>query len=204
MAAVLGDLIQATVKQTYLGQQILNVYNYRITNITGAGADYLEQFANWIDDTINDVVAAIQISSLVYTEVEMRNLSNGLDFFVLPVTRTGDIADSGNNAVPSFVSAGFQLVRESLATRNGYKRYAGLSDGLLVNNSYAISDAQRDAIQDALAADWVSGVITVAEPIIWGSPRADAPVGAYIYSSIGSAIYRGVGTQNTRKPGRGV
>lgn len=204
MAAALGDLLQATVKQTYLGQQVLNVYNFRVTSITGLTGNYLELFCLFIDGAINDVVAPIQLNSLVYTEIEARNLSNGLDFHIEPLTRTGDRTDSGNNAVPSFVSAGFQLIRESLATRNGYKRYAGLDDGLLVNNSYLIGGTNEAAIESALALDWIEGVVTVGEPIIWGSPRAAAPVGAYTYSSIGSAIYRDVGTQNTRKPGRGV
>ncbi len=204
MAAALGDLLQATVKQTYLGQQVLNVYHYRVTSITGLISNYLELFALFIDDTINDAVAQMQLNSLVYTEIETRNLSNGIDFHVEPLTRTGDRTDGGSNAVPSFVSAGFQLIRESLATRNGYKRYAGLDDGLLVNNSYLIGSTIQGDIEAALAADWVEGVVTVAEPIIWGSPRASAPVGAYTYSSIGAAIYREVGTQNTRKPGRGV
>jgi hypothetical protein len=204
VAAALGDLLQVTVKQEYLGQQILNVYHYRVTSITGLAGNYLELLAQFVDSTINDAVAQFQVNSLVYTEAEARNLSNGLDFHVEPLTRTGDRTDSGSNAVPSFVSAGFQLIRESLATRNGYKRYAGLDDTLLVNNSYLIGSTIQGDVEDALAADWVEALVTVGEPIIWGSPRANPPVGSYIYSSIGSAIYREVGTQNTRKPGRGV
>lgn len=204
MAAALGDLLQATVRGTYLGQTCLNVYHFRVTSITGLAGNYLELFADFIENPITVSIAAVQISSYNYEDIEARNLSNGLDFFAKPLTLTGGITDSGANGVPSFVSMGWQLVRESLATRNGYKRYAGLSDTLLVDNLYAISALEEAQIRSVLALDWVEGVVTVGEPIIWGSPRSAAPVGSYVYSSIGDAIYKNVGTQNTRKPGRGI
>lgn len=203
MAAGLGDLIQITDYQTYIGQQVLNVYYYRVTSITGLAGNYLQVLAEWYRDTVLPPVRAIQNVGVIHTSIEARNLSNGIDFYQLAISLTGNIVLVEDQRSPSFMSVGFKLNRESLATRNGYKRYAGLDEGKMRENNYNIGTTESTNLQNALALDIILGAVTVAEPIIVRKPLPD-PVGTgFTYSSIGSASYRGLGTQNTRKPGRG-
>jgi hypothetical protein len=201
MAAALGDLIRLTDFQTYLGETVLNVYYYRITEITGVTGDYLEIIHEEWYSKVLAAVLPIQGPTLIHTNREVRNLSNNLDYFMDSFSTPGEF--DGDNALNSFTSLGFMLVRESLATRNGYKRYAGLSENQVQGNTYNGSLALTDDIAAALAMDLMLGLTILAEPVIVKRPIIP-PVEDYVYSSIGSAQFRGLGTQNTRKPGRGI
>lgn len=200
MAAGLGDLIQVIDNQTYLGQNLLNAYYYRVTSLTGLAGDYLEVLADWFEEDIMTVIRSFQSNTLVHTTLSLRNLSNNLDFYEVNVNATGSENPGAGAEAPSFVTVGFQLIRETLATRNGYKRYSGLIEQRLSGNTYAFSSGVQANVENALAADIVLGLVTVAEPVIYRR-SGPAPVGtSYTYASIGDAVYRGVGTQNTRKP----
>lgn len=201
MAAALGDLIRLTDFQSYLGETVLNVYYYRITEITGVTGDYLEiVHSEWYEKVLTPVLK-VQNVDTVHTNREVRNLSNNVDFFVDSFSTPGEFA--GDNALNSFTSLGFMLVRESLVTRNGYKRFAGLSENQVQGNSYNGDMDLIHDIEDGLAMDLMLGLTTLAEPVIVKRPIIP-PVEDYDYASIGSAQFRGIGTQNTRKPGRGI
>ena len=203
MAGSLGDLIQVVDNQSYLGQQILNVYYYRITSITPLLDPYMDVMAEWFDNTVVAAVRELQVNALLHVSREWRNLSNGTDLFTETSVIAGDQSQSAAAFTPSYVSAGFMLQRESLLTRNGYKRFAGIPETSIEGNVYTEGSTFIAAVEAALAADIVVGIATVAEPVIVKRP-IDVPVGEYVYSSIGSAQFRSLGTQNTRKAGRGV
>lgn len=202
----LGDLLQVTSKQRLFGQSCLNVFHYRVTSITGLDDTAYSQMWTWFLGSIGLAMRNIQSSVIAFESVEIRNLSNGVDFYEQPFTATGNVAATEATTLPSAVSIGFKLVRESLVTRNGYKRFAGVPEAWVTGNNYTPpSPTTTTAMETALAADWIGGLITLAEPVIVRRPLVP-PVGtSYVYSSIGSAACKGtMGSQNTRKPGRGI
>lgn len=203
MAASLGDLIQVVDNQEYLEQQVLNVYYYRITAITGLDDTYLPILNDWFETNVLTPVAALQVDGLLHLSREWKNLSNGVDLFVDGSIVPGAQSVSPSLYTPSYVSLGFILRRESLVTRNGYKRIAGISESLISGNTYVGTGDGIPDIEEAFAKDIQLGLVTVAEPIILKRP-IDVPVASYEYSSIGSSSFRGLGTQNSRKKGRGV
>jgi hypothetical protein len=203
VAGTLGDLIQVVDNQSYLGQQVLNVYYYRITSVTPLLDPYMGAMSEWFDANVVAAVRELQVNTLLHVSREWRNLSNGTDLFTETTVIPGDQATSDATSTPSYVSAGFMLQRESLLTRNGYKRFAGIPEGSISGNTYTEGSTFIDAVEAALAADIVVGIATIAEPVIVKRP-IEVPVGEYVYSSIGSAQFRSLGTQNTRKAGRGV
>jgi hypothetical protein len=203
VAAVLGDLLQLVDNQSYLGQQILNVYYYRVTATLGLADPYLSDLNSYWEDNVLDPIIQIQGDGLVHQSREWRNISNGTDLFVESTAVPGANSVAESSELPSYVSLGFLLQRESLATRNGYKRFAGLTENFVEGNTWTGSTTSIDNIETALAGDLNIGILAVAEPVIVKRPIV-VPVGSYIYSSIGSASFRGLGTQNTRKAGRGV
>lgn len=203
MPGTLGDLIQVVDNQLYLAQQVLNVYYYRITSITPLADPYLPTLADWFEDNVIPAVCDIQADSLTHVSREWRNLTNGTDLYTITDSVPGSQATPTASNTPSYVSAGFMLQRESLLTRNGYKRFAGIPEHNITGNTYIESPATIDALEAVLAADIQIGLATVAEPVIVKRP-IDVPVEEYVYSSIGSAVFRSLGTQNTRKAGRGV
>lgn len=200
MAAGLGDLIQISDKQQYLGEDLLNVYYYRVTSLTGLTEPYLEAIGDWFVTNVITPVKAIQNPSLVHTLLEVRNLSNNIDFYEDPVNIPGTQPAGAGVPLASWYTVNFKLIRESLVTRNGSKRFSGLNEGYANGNTYTIDAGPRAAIEEALAEDIVLGIVTVAEPVIVKRPIVP-PVGtSYLYASIGSAQYTKYGTQNTRKP----
>lgn len=203
MGASLGDLIQCVDNQTYLGQQVLNVYYYRIILALGLDDGYLTLLNDAWESTVLNPVKAIQNDGLSHVSREWRNMSNGVDLFTDGTVIPGSNAEPGTAQSPSFVSAGFLLQRESLVTRNGYKRFAGLSENLISGNTWVGGTPLLTAIENGLKADLNVSVVPTAEPVIVKRP-IEAPVGSYVYSSIGGASFRSIGTQNTRKAGRGV
>lgn len=203
MGASLGDLLQLVDNQLYLGQQILNVYYYRVTAILGLDNPYLEEINDrWTEGVLAEI-QKVQIANLVHVSREWRNLTNGVDLFTDTTTYNGSLPATTGNPAPSFLSLGFLLQRESLATRNGYKRIGGIPDDAIAGNTWTGEPADIASIETALAADITVVGSPVCEPIIVKRPIV-APVASYVYSSIGSAQFRGIGTQNSRKAGRGV
>ena len=201
MAAALGDLIRIVDNQTYLNEPLMNVYWYRVTSVTGFTDDGYEAMADWFVDTVVDPVRAIQSDGLLHTTLQVVNMTNGIDFFEENINLPGTIASGTGEDAPSNLSYGFRLIRESLVTRNGYKRFAGVVDGGMDGNDIALNPTDVTAIEDALSADVVIGIATLAEPVIVKHPVGSPPVASYLYSSIGDAVVAAhVGTQNTRKP----
>lgn len=203
MALGNGDLIQCIDFQTYLGQSILNVYYFRGTPPLGATEPLLSEMNDAFFGTVLEPVLDLQSQLIEHVSREWKNLTNGTDLFVDGTVYSGVNSVPSGAASPSFVSAGFILRRESLTTRNGYKRFAGLLEGQISGNTYVGDATVISNIEAGLASDLMFGLATIAEPIIVKRPFTP-PVASYVYASIGSASFRGIGTQNTRKAGRGI
>jgi len=199
MAIATGDLLQITDFQTYLGEECLNVYYYRwFSAPTFDNSAYAPLLADFNAVVIAPVID-IQHYLLLHDRLEIRNLSNNLDFAALITNVAGTRGTSDAQAMPSFNSAGFQLVRDSLIVRNGYKRYAGLSDDLMAGNNYSPGASEIADVITGLTSFLQIGLIDVAAPVIVKRP-IDPPLLTYDYASVVSALYKGAGTQNTRKP----
>lgn len=199
MAASNGDLLQFIDHQTYLGEDVLNIYYYRVVAIAGLTGNYLEQLNDEFYDTIVDNVRDFQDAGLVHTTIESRNLTNGIDFFLTSiVSPDGDGLTSGAG-MPSAICYTFRLLRESLVTRNGYKRFAGVSESQGAGNAYTPSSGQIAGAIGGLTADLFLGAADVASPVIVKRP-IPSPATVYEFSFVGDADFRGIGTQNTRKP----
>jgi len=187
----------------YLEQQVLNVYFYRINDVTPLGDGYLTVFGDSFVDIVLPAVIAVQHEDLVHTELFLENLTNGVDILTytdgFPVP--GDYATG--EGMPPFVSWGVQLIRESRTTRNGYKRFAGVPEAAVADGLMTGFGTEFAALETALAQNFTAGIVTYAAPVILKHPFV-VPLVAPEYSDIGSALYRSVGSQNTRKLGRGV
>lgn len=199
MAASLGDLIQLVDRQSYLGQEVLNVYYYRVVSIVGIEGDYLSEMETWFQENLLAPILDVQVDGLTHFERQWRNLSNGADLYIDSESFVGALAVSSTAYTPSFVTASFMLVRETTVTRNGYKRIAGLSDVQVSGNTWTPNPLEIAAIEEALAMDIEVGAVLYAEPVIVKRPMPAVPIATYDYSSVGSAMFRRVGTQNTRK-----
>jgi hypothetical protein len=203
VALAVGNIIQIIDTQTYLGQEVLNVYHYRCTAVSPTPTDPYGNLLDMFDADVVENVAEIQMSNLLHVSREARNLSNGLDFAINSSVIPGGMSTDTHQELNSFTSAGFLLQRSSLATRNGYKRVGGLSETDVVGNDWVGETTRLDDIEGAFAMTITAELGVTFQPIILkagSDPLTTDP----IYSNIATASFRGIGTQNSRKPGRGV
>lgn len=198
-----NDIIRITDRQTLLGQVVLNVYFYQLQDTGTFGDGYLDDIAAHFVEAVITPVTALQINVLEHTELFLENLTNGLDILTYDTDFPIEGSVSGEDVMPPFVSYGFQLIRESRATRNGYKRFAGVPENMVDSGVYVGSPTLISDVETGLAADIVSGLATLCHPVIVRHP-IDVPLISPVFSNVGASLFRGIGSQNTRKFGRGV
>lgn len=201
MAAVLGDFLQITVLGRIFSQDVLNVYYYRVVSVTGFTNEGYETILDEFEETVITPVLAATSADYDVQEITVRNVTNGLDFLVHTFAVGALEGTSASPALPSYVNYTFRLQRESLVTRNGYKRFTGVPEDLVTGNTFVGSSALTTAIENGLKADLVSGVATLAEPVIMKRPLPTLVPSSHPYASIGGCDFRGIGSQNTRKAG---
>lgn len=203
MSAALGDLLSITVKASLFGEDVYNIFYYRVTSVTGIDSS---GYVPLVDEFVTQVLTpqrALQSDDVIYQEALLKNLTNGVDFAFAsfaPASIGGTVAQP---SMPSFLTLSFRLQRESLATNNGGKHIAGVPEGFVTGNTFVGSSSLLTDYADALAADIVVGLVTLCEPVIVKRPIPVPATIGYVYSSVGGADYRKVGTQNSRKPGSG-
>jgi hypothetical protein len=200
VGAALGDLIQIIDNQTYLGEDLMNVYYFRWFSAPSVDNTVYTALLNSFDEIVIDKVIQAQNEYVTHTTLSIRNLSNNLDYAEMTIAKDGLLDVDPANTLQSYVTLGFQLIRDSLATRNGYKRISGLIESQVEGNDFVGSLTYIGDIISAMQANLYVGVIQVAAPVIVKRP-IDPPVGtSYVYSSVQSVLFKGLGTQNSRKP----
>lgn len=209
MAIVANDILQIEDHQTYLGQQVLNVYHYRVESFESA-ASY-EDFADqWQVLVMSDIIN-IQVTNVVHARTVVRNLTNGIDIYEQVISTTGTVSGDG---LPSLVAASFRLVRTDATTRHGAKRIAGLAESQIAYNdpiSAAVAAFNNVA---ASMGDVVEQTGTVdhdflLQPVIVG--RTETAPGSGMYeldltkiNLVQSAQFIRISSQTTRRAGRGA
>lgn len=201
MAAALNDVIRVTVNQTQNGQLVQNVYHYQVVTLTGLEGPYLEVVRDWMLDEVLPPIVEIQAAALNYDTMLIQNVTNGIDFLEYAWS-TPYFGAQSVDALPPNSTYTFRLIRETLATRHGYKRFAGVAENMQANGVWTGSASLLTDVEEALAADIqpAPSIVPLLAPVI---VRKDAEGVITAVNNIGSSDFRGIGTQNTRKIGRG-
>lgn len=199
-----GDLLQITDFQEYLGEQVLNVYYYRWSSAPTIDNSAYVPLLEFFQAGVVALVSVVQSGLLEHVSLQIKNLSNGVDFAEIPVNGFGGGSTDMALQTPSFMALSWRFLRDSLVTRNGSKRIAGILENAISGNEFVGSMGVIDPITQVFQDPLKIGLINVAYPIIVKRPIAP-PVGTgYQYSSVSDVIFNGVSTQNTRKQGRGA
>lgn len=198
MAADSNNIIQFIDYQKYLGVQVLNVYYYRVKPEGAPSTVTYAEMADAFKTKVITPLATNQADNLEHEVLEIRNLTNKLDIYVVNV---GIMGGNAGEALPAFMTHAIRLLRSSLATRHGYKRYAGVTetaivDGVVSAQSYTVYNAFAVKLAEEInvAANMILKPIILGKGFYAGMNAINAP-----YSDVLSAEYRGVSTQNTRK-----
>ena len=200
MAVGTGDLLQIIDNQRYLDQDLMNVYYYRYSSTPTLDNTIYSELADDFQSIIVDGMLPLQVDTLEHVTIEIKNLSNGVDVFTKSVNVFGALGAPLADCLPSYMALSWRLIRDSLVTRNGSKRIAGLQENMVEGNTFVGNMTDVDGFTSALESPLHAGILEVAFPIIVKRPIVVPSGTSYVYSSVSSVLFNGLSTQNTRKP----
>lgn len=194
MAAV-GDIYQLVAKCTYLEQECVNVYHYQLLE-HGAGVGGSDDLNQDWSDQILPAVAAVQVDSVNWFELYTVNLNDPADFHLFALDYDGLIAATADKLLPAFVAFGFRYIRSNWESRDGSKRYVGVSQDVVTGNTYVGDTEDMDniaaqSLENRMSNGWVFKPVIARRPIAYG----ENPV---VYG-ISDIQFKGITTQNSRK-----
>lgn len=166
----IGDIVQFTFVHTLLGQQIVNVGMWQITDIT---VDPLNNalFVNAMSEDYIDNVMPLLVSDLQLQEVRYDNLTDGITFAVDSTTANGGTIGA---PLPAFNALNIRLNRQTKVTRNGSKRVAGLTEANTEDGICIMTSNELQTIADfwgepkSLPIDGMVGDDVNMTPVIVG------------------------------------
>lgn len=162
-----GGLLKVRLLQNYVGQNLENVYYYwnqansEPASFVALGADF--------NLKIVDTIALLQDTGLIFQSVVMSTVLGTLpDLPISPTTATGALTGEDTT---SFLAFAFRLNRTTKETRNGSKRYAGLTETNVIGNFVTPAfETLMDTFTTQLALAIDSGV-ALYDPVIFSPPN---------------------------------
>jgi hypothetical protein len=195
-----NDVVRIKMCAEMFGQEICNVFYYLVSVWTG-NADF-DDVANSFLGNVRDPIQALQDEDLTYQELVIDNVTNGVDFLILPLTGSG--TRTNVEALPSFNALTFGLVRTTKLTRNGSKRLGGFSEDQISGNDVTMSGAAQAQLKNALSAflqDQSPAVEYQLKPIIVGR-NPNGSLDLTRINLVSGITNPTVSTQNSRKATR--
>lgn len=187
-------IVQVTLQQSYLGKDIFNVFHYLNYTNVGFGEAWINGLLNSFETLVVPAVNGVQVEgvqnvSVKAVQVENTNLQvtsslsgNGS----LAVANTFWLPAAQTYAVRMFVGISYDADNGTIYSGNrritdGYKRFCGVSDGLIVAGDWLNTWAEGtevDTLEERLAYILPTGVSGAAdaEPIVYGKPIAGRPI----------------------------
>lgn len=186
-------LYEVVLVQDYIGQRCLNVFHYK-SNTSEDDIQFQCGTAFNVDNLPD--IALIQSEDVTYQDILVRNITGDLaDAAVTPTTTQGDIVGL---ELATFYAASFRYNRVSKDTRNGSKRFTGMVEESVQNNSFTSAfQTLMDALAIVLDND-ISSAGKTFQPIILRKPELGAGVWQYSDVQTVTALDRAT-TQNSRK-----
>lgn len=193
------DVYQIKLKGTYLGREILNVFNYHwdVGNIAGNALTWNATFQS---DVIPFILPLVN-DLLTFTEVEVINWRDPSDFDVQAISEVGEIDTTSDNPLAAWLTLLFRYNRIHPGQNHGFKRFAGGVESQFNGDSFTGNTTDRDALILALESPLTASSGRSAHPFIVDTtttppPALGANPSGYVPTSV---AFRGLGTQKSRK-----
>lgn len=206
-----NDVYQVVDKQLFAGQEVLNVYFFKMTDAPAGYTDASAVTAGFIANLLPTILTC-QTADVLHTSIKARNLYNVSDAHEELVSEIGEDEAGYQNVFDAY---GIRLVGDNAAVRGGSKRYAGVQDDA-VEDGVVISLAIQGFLSD-LATALATGVpfglldagtlvpVIVKRLLIGGNYELPTNSGDAILSVIVDSLVDALVTsQVSRKVGRGA
>lgn len=161
-----GDIMQVTSKASLFGSACHNVWFFVADY--GALVPSYEAFVEEFKDQTLTPLLAYQGEDYIYSSIEVKNLTNGLDVEEFGYAETGTTESTTETAL---VAYSFKLQRTNLLTRSGGKRIGGVPEAAYDNDviSYPPEDiAIMEAAVAAILTATEGGAAGTWSPVIIG------------------------------------
>ena len=196
MTVITAGLYKVTLHQEFSAQAVQNVFFYEHTL---ASDDEQEECATAFDEDLLPALKLIQSVDISYVTIRAANVTGTLaDFIKEPATLTGVLTGSALN---SFTAASIRLNRTTKETRNGQKRFAGMTEENAFGQNWTASySALLDTFAIVLASQ-ISTVGAIFNPVI---ARQDpiTPANWTVNPIAGASASGQVSSQTSRKSAR--
>lgn len=194
-----GDIHQLTVTGSYLGQTVVNRWFYRqnSADIGGVGTEVelVQEFQTEVLEVLMNAMSDEYSISLI-EGVGLRD--PGTFNYTAPIAIDGDLTMLGAPS-PAFLAIALRFQRVAPGQRYGYKRFPAPPGDFIDGNSTipTYQSTYGDPLASAMSATLTPAGLSfspfvASRPILFGANPS-----GYVSSFVS---YRGLTTQNTRKP----
>lgn len=162
-----NDTYVLKMKQSMFTQSILNVFYYTQVVATADPKTPSELLFDAFDASVLSVWKTAFITSISIEEVEVINIATPADTFAAtPTNNTGSRAIGDNLRAPTWIAAGFKSNRAGAGTRAAFKRFAGLGEVDIDDNSISPAFVTLAAGLQAAMADLLGTVgVNMFQPV---------------------------------------
>jgi hypothetical protein len=195
--------------------EVINVYHYEAD---GGGSATLDEYGFGLLRSLDSTLNAIITPHVIYTELECKILNtdgelvNGETLIIPAVRGTGR---KGTASEAPFVNWTFKLIRPDASFRHGWKRYAGVpkdevNQGIAGSGIASLLNAHAvtlNAVIHSYSYDYGDDTFTetgaTMNPVILQRVVNGTRVSPVNVAELAGAAYSKIGSQNSRKYGRG-
>lgn len=187
--------LTAVQRQANIVTDIMNVFYYSETVNPTSNAEVEEFIQEWIDN-IQPAILAFQSDQIVYLEIRAEHIG-GIYFSSISQGAVDGVISG--SALPPYYAYEFIYRRATRATRNGFKRFAGVIEeaidqgGNVTGGVATALTAAETVLDDTLNMSWGA-----ASPIIYGPQGPAHP--ADVENPVSEVAFQRITTQNSRKP----
>lgn len=192
-----GPLVRINCIQSYLGQEVVNVYHYKFED--PPAVPDLGQLASKFELDIINTTIPLQSTQLTYTKLALRQIHKGNLLLDKSLNVSG--TNSGTQPLASFIAVSITLDRVDADTRNGRKSFAGLDENNVSDNNLESGTVTGwQVVADALTQP----IVTDAgewKPVILGKQLTDGSGFWYINKFQTASVNPTVRSQVSRRSG---
>lgn len=196
--AAFGDPYEYTVYGRLFGQLVINRFFYQLSTVGNPDQLCVDSISDF-DDNFSVAISAILSTEYATERSTLVAIDSDVDFAEHSYVQAGTVS---GDCLPPFSAWSFIYNRASRESRNGWKRLAGVPESMQ-SNGVATSGALADLADSAIILGRnVTSDTNAYRPVIWRGPRPGLSVGVGFV--VASVSYHSLGTQNSRKIGRGA
>lgn len=211
MALSLNEVIEIGVRCRWLGQEVMNVWQYVVLSppVPANVAQVLEAYWNHVKTTYRAIVPTS--GGNVFESLTLKSLTYPLgDYgeFAIPLAERAGTRAVGTEpqALPPFNAVGVRLTVATRATRPGQKRFPFMVE----------LDNANGSVQNSIATPVNAHMAVMVEEMLLGAPAATTNLGPIVVRKFANGAVNttqpvtgyvtnlNVTTQNSRKIGKGV